>query len=204
MRRSGASGGPSGKSRRGSNIIAPKLRAPSMSRRSKTDLKEQVVRLTRERDEALEQQSATSEVLKAISRSVFDLPGVLDNLLATACRLCEADIGTIRYEEGAGFRLAATFGCRPEWREHFAGYSTKPDRTSVFGQTILKADTVHIPDVLEDADYARPQAQKLMGLRAAIGVPLMRDGSVFGVVNLFRTNSGTLRTEPDQVDRDLR
>ena len=143
-------------------------------------------RLLSELRESLQQQTATADVLKAISRSTFDLPAVLDTLLETACRLCDADIGTIRYEEGAGYRLAATFGCRPEWREHFAGYSTKPDRSSVFGQTILKGGTVHIPDVLEDADYGRPQAQKLMGLRAALGVPLLRDGRVFGVVNLFR------------------
>ena len=143
-------------------------------------------RLLNELRESLQQQTATADVLKAISRSTFDLPAVLDTLLETACRLCDADIGTIRYEEGAGYRLAATFGCRPEWREHFAGYSTKPDRSSVFGQTILNGSTVHIPDVLEDRDYARPQAQKLMGLRAALGVPLLREGRVFGVVNLFR------------------
>ncbi len=107
-------------------------------------------RLLNELRESLRQQTATADVLKAISRSTFDLPPVLDTLLDTACRLCDAEIGTIRYEEGAGYRLAATFGCRPEWREHFAGYSTKPDRSSVFGQTILNGSTVHIPDVLED------------------------------------------------------
>ena len=112
---------------------------------------------------------------------------MLDTLIASACRLCEAEIGTIRYEEGPDYGLAATYGCRPEWRKHFAGYSTKPDRSSVFGQTILKGGTVHIPDVLEDPDYGRPEAQKLMNLRAALGVPLLRDGRVFGVVTLLRT-----------------
>ena len=126
-------------------------------------------------------------MLKAISRETFDLPAVLDTLIASACRLCDADIGTIRYEDGPGYGLAATYGCRPEWHKHFASYSTKPNRASVFGQTILKGSTVHIPDVLEDPDYARPEAQKLMNLRAALGVPLVRDGRVFGVVNLFRT-----------------
>jgi signal transduction histidine kinase len=166
----------------------PKARKAPSAHLAADYLPEQFDRLTRERDEALEQLAATSEVLKIVSRSTSNLSAALDMLLETACRLCEADIGTIRYEEGAGYRLAATFGCQAEWHKHFAGYSTKPDRSSVFGQTILKGSTVHIRDVLEDPDYARPQAQKLTGLRAALGVPLMRDGHVFGVVNLFRTS----------------
>ncbi len=144
-------------------------------------------RLLSELRESLQQQTATADVLKAISRETFDLPAVLDTLIASACRLCEAEIGTIRHEDGPDYGLAATYGCQPEWRKHFAGYSTKPDRSSVFGQTILKGGTVHIADVLEDPDYARPEAQKLTNLRAALGVPLLRDGHVFGVVSLFRT-----------------
>jgi len=160
---------------------------PRPADQSLAELKTALAQRERELDEARAHQAATAAVLKAITGSRFDLAAVLDKLIDSACRLCEAEIGTIRYEDGAGYRLAATFGCRPEWREHFAGYSAKPDRTSVFGQTILKGGTIHIPDVLEDRDYARPVAQKLMGLRAALGVPLMRDGRVFGVVNLFRT-----------------
>jgi len=165
----------------------PRLKPGNVPAASVASLREQVASLTRELEEVNAHQAATSHVLKAISRSAVDLEAVLNRLIESACRLCAADIGTIRYEEGAGYRLAATYGCQPEWRAHFAGYSDKPNLTSVFGQTIIKGHTVHIPDVLLDRDYARPQAQKLMGLRAALGVPLIRGGRVFGVVNLFRT-----------------
>ena len=143
---------------------------------------------TEELSEALQQQTATADVLKVISRSAFDLETVLDALLSSACRLCDADIGTIRYREGGEFRLAATFGCKPEWIEHFQRYSTKPDRSSVFGRTIVEGHIVHIPDLLADPDYNRPEAQKLIGFRAALGVPLTREGEAFGVINLFRFN----------------
>jgi GAF domain-containing protein len=143
-------------------------------------------RLFNETKEALEQQTATADVLKVISRSTFDLQTVLDTLLESACHLSEADIGTIRYKEGDDYRLAATFGCTAEWRDYFARRSTRPDRGSVFGRTIIDGGIVHIPDVINDPDFGRPDAQKLMGFRAALGVPLMREGRVFGVVNLFR------------------
>jgi two-component system NtrC family sensor kinase len=173
--------------RRGHHASGQKPRKALTRRASAADLQQQLDRRTHERDEALEQQVATSEVLKVISRSASDLSAALDTLLATACRLCHADIGTIRFEEGDHYRLAATFGCPPEYRKRFAGYTSKPDLTSVFGQTIIRGRTIHIPDVLLDPDYARPNAQKLANLRAALGVPLVREGRVFGAVNLFRT-----------------
>ena len=153
---------------------------------------------TNELSESLQQQTATADVLKAISRSAFDLQTVLDALLTSACRLCEADIGTIRYEDGDSYRLAATYRCKPEWIKHFSGYSTKPDQSSVFGQTIIGGRTVHMPDVLANTNFNRPQAQKLIGFRAALGVPLVRDGHTFGVINLFRFAVGSF--EPKQIE----
>jgi GAF domain-containing protein len=159
---------------------------------------EEVQAKTADLSEALQQQTATADVLKAISRSAFDLQAVLDALLTSACRLCEADIGTIRYEDGDSYRLAATYGCKPEWIKHFSGYSTKPDQSSVFGQTIIGGRTVHMPDVLANTNFNRPQAQKLIGFRAALGVPLVRDGHTFGVINLFRFAVGSF--EPKQIE----
>jgi PAS domain S-box-containing protein len=146
---------------------------------------------TRDLSESLQQQTATADVLKVISRSAFDLQTVFDALLGSACRLCEADIGTIRYREDSDYRLAATFGFKPEWIDHFSHYSTKPDRGSIFGRTIVDGCTTHIPDVLADPDWQRQSAQELIGFRAALGVPLVRDGQTFGVINVFRLVAGS-------------
>jgi len=182
----------------------PKLRrrkqptTAASQRSSEADLRKQLDQRTCELahtrkllTEALQQQTATADVLKVISRSAFDLQTVLDSLLGSASRLCEADIGTIRYREGSDYRLAATFGFKPEWIDHFSHYSTKPDRGSIFGRTIVDGRTTHIPDVLADPDWQRQSAQKLVGFRAALGVPLVRDGQTFGVISLFRLAAGS-------------
>ena len=111
-------------------------------------------RLLNELRESLQQQTATADVLKTISRSTFDLQAVLDTLVELASRLCEANFGTIRHLDGTDYRLAASYGLTPDWRDHFARYSTKPDRGSVFGRTIVEGSTVHIPDVLADPEFA--------------------------------------------------
>ncbi len=147
---------------------------------------EEVQARTRDLQESLQQQTATADVLKVISRSTFDLQPVLDTLISSACRLCEANIGTIRYQDGSTYRLAADYGCTPEWHDHLAHQSPKPDRGTIFGRTIVESGTVHIPDVLADPEFTRLEAQKLMGFRAALGVPLIREGQVFGVLSLLR------------------
>ena len=125
-------------------------------------------------------------MLKVISRSVFDLPPVLETLISSACRLCEADLGAVRYQDGSTYRVAADYGFNPGWRDHLARQSAEPDRGSIFGRTVVDGRTVHISDVLADPEYTRLATQQLMGFRAALGVPLVREGRVFGVLNLFR------------------
>jgi GAF domain-containing protein len=141
--------------------------------------------------QALEQQTATTEVLKVISRSVFELEPVLHTLVENAARLCSADSGQIRKVEGEVFPLVATFGMPPQLEEFDRQDPPRAGRGTIVGRAALERHPVHIPDVLADPEYQRTEAQKVGRYRTLLGVPMLREGALIGVFVLHR-----FRVEP--------
>ena len=144
-------------------------------------------RLLNELPESLQQQTATADVLKVIGRSTFDLQTVLDTLLESATRLCEAQDSFIFLPNGDVFRMAARYGFTPKYHEWMESHPLKVDRGTVVGRTAIDGRVVHVPDVLADPNHTRRDLQKAGGFRAALGVPLLREGKVVGVIFLSRT-----------------
>jgi two-component system, NtrC family, sensor kinase len=142
---------------------------------------------TNDLTESLQQQTATADVLKVISRSTFDLKAVLNALVESAARLCEADMAAIPRLIGSDLHHFASYGYTPDFQEFLEQHPIVPGRGTATGRAALEGRTVHIPDALADPEYTWVEGQKISGYRTLLAVPLMRDGTPIGVLSMARS-----------------
>jgi two-component system NtrC family sensor kinase len=147
---------------------------------------EEVRARTAELTESLQQQTATADVLKVISRSTYDLQKVLDALTITATRSCEADKGAIMRGDGELYRFTANAGFSKDLVEYATAHPLRAVHGSATARAVLESRTIHLPDVLDDPGYTLSEYQRLGEYRTLLAVPLLREGAAMGVFLLAR------------------
>jgi GAF domain-containing protein len=143
-------------------------------------------RLLNELRESLQRQTATADVLKVISRSTFDLQSVLNALVVSAARLCEADMVAAHRLKGSVSEPVATYGITPELHKQLKLRKYQPGRGTVAGRVLLEGKVVHIHDVVSDPEYNVTALVEMTGVRTVLGVPLLREGAPIGMFVVMR------------------
>jgi signal transduction histidine kinase len=136
--------------------------------------------------ESLQQQTATSDVLKVISRSTFDLQMVLDTLVVSAAKLCDADRACIFQKKGEVYRWVSNFGFSAELIAYADEHPFTAGTSSTTSRVALEGKPIHNPDVLADPNYRASEYQRLGNYRTMLGIPLLREGAPIGVFILTR------------------
>ncbi len=144
-------------------------------------------RLLKELRESLQQQTATADVLKVISRSTFDLQTVLQALVESAGSLCDADKVNITREKNGVFYRAEGYGFSQEFQDYVRDIPIRTERGSGFGRALLEGRVIHIPDVLADPEYTQKEMQRLGDYRTVLAIPMVRKSSTIGVLTLTRS-----------------
>src|SRR5215831_12882568 len=147
----------------------------------------EIERLRDELAEVREQLAATSEVLAVIGRSASDLERVLETVVESARKLCGAATGQVFLVDGGRYRFAYGSGLRPEYRKFATNNPVVLDRGTLVGRVALDRRATQITDVLADPDYGLMDAQRVAGYRTIMGVPMLLEGEVVGVLSVFRT-----------------
>ncbi|MGA8699561.1 MAG: GAF domain-containing protein, partial [Xanthobacteraceae bacterium] len=143
-------------------------------------------RLLNELRQSLQQQTATADVLKVISRSAFDLQTVLDTLVQSAARLCDAESASIHRPQDNSYPYVASYGLSPEYDEYMRRHPLVAGRGTVLGRAVTECKPIQVTDVEADPEYTLKEGQKLAGFRTVVGIPLLREGVPIGVIMLTR------------------
>jgi signal transduction histidine kinase len=143
-------------------------------------------RLLNELRQSLQQQTATADVLKIISRSAFNLQSVFDTLVSSAARLCEADAVALHRPSGDAYPWVASYGYSREYEEYMREHPIVPDRGTTLGRAVLEGRTLQIVDIRSDREFKAPMILKLSGMRTTLAVPLLRESVPIGVIVLNR------------------
>jgi PAS domain S-box-containing protein len=186
--RSRASGKPAKAQRRKTKARKTRITAKAAHpRNSPAASKEtKVARLTRARNEALQQRRAAADVLKVINRSSLHLEQVLDILVETVARLCHADHALMFRRRDDLYRLFAARGLSHQAKEFFLANPFAPGRGTLAGRVALERQVIHLKDVLRDPEYTH-SAPKISGARTSLGIPLLRDDALIGIFVAART-----------------